>query len=300
MGGMNVFFVIILAAVVVEFLLGVVSNLLNLSALRPEAPEGLEDVYEPEKYAKSQEYTKVNTGFDLITSTFKLALLLTFWLFGGFNWLDELVRDWELHVIVNGVLYIGLLGLAYMVITLPFSIYKTFVIEAQFGFNKTTWGTFVLDRVKGAGAGDRAGRAFAGGDAWRSSSTAGDFAWLYAWIAVTIVSLAIQFIVPTWIMPLFNKFTPLEKGDLRDAILEYAASVKFTVNNILVMDGSKRSSKSNAFFTGFGKNKRIALFDTLVDNQTAPELVSVLAHEIGHYKKKHIIQAMIVSARSTG
>ena len=104
---MNVFFVIILVAVVVEFLLGVVSNLLNLSALRPEAPEGLEDVYEPDKYAKSQEYTKVNIGFDLITGTFKLALLLTFWLFGGFNWLDQLVREWELHVILNGVLYIG-------------------------------------------------------------------------------------------------------------------------------------------------------------------------------------------------
>ena len=125
---------------------------------------------------------------------------------------------------------------------------------------------------------------------------AGDLAWLYAWVAVTIVTLAIRFIAPTWIMPLFNKFTPLEPGELRDSILEYAASVNFTVNNILVMDGSKRSSKSNAFFTGFGKNKRIALFDTLVDNQTVPELVSVLAHEIGHYKKKHIIQTMIVSS----
>ena len=292
---MNVFFVIILVAVVVEFLLGVVSNLLNLSALRPEAPEGLEDVYEPDKYAKSQEYTKVNIGFDLITSTFKLALLLTFWLFGGFNWLDELVRGWELHVILNGVLYIGLLGLAYMVITLPFSIYRTFVIEAQFGFNKTTWGTFVLDRLKALGLGIVLGGPLLAA-VLAFFEYGGDLAWLYAWAAVTIVSLAIQFIAPTWIMPIFNKFTPLEPGELRDSILEYAASVKFTVNNILVMDGSKRSSKSNAFFTGFGKNKRIALFDTLVENQTVPELVSVLAHEIGHYKKKHIIQSMIVSS----
>ena len=295
MGGMNVFFVIILVAVVVEFLLGVVSNLMNLSALRPEAPEGLEDVYEPDKYAKSQEYTKVNTGFDLITSTFKLALLLTFWLFGGFNWLDQLVREWELHVILNGVVYIGLLGIAYMVITLPFSIYRTFVIEAQFGFNKTTWGTFVLDRVKALGLAIVLGAPLLAA-ILAFFEYAGDLAWLYAWGAVTIITLAIQFVAPTWIMPLFNKFTPLEQGELRDSILEYAASVKFTVNNILVMDGSKRSSKSNAFFTGFGKNKRIALFDTLVDNQTMPELVSVLAHEIGHYKKKHIIQAMVVSS----
>ena len=295
MGVMNAFFVIILAAVVVEYLLGVVSNLMNLSALRPEAPEGLEDVYEPDKYAKSQEYTKVNTGFDLITSTFKLALLLTFWLFGGFNWLDELVRGWEFHVIVNGILYIGLLGLAYMVISLPFSIYSTFVIEAQFGFNKTTWSTFVLDRVKALGLAIVLGAPLLAA-ILAFFEYAGDLAWLYAWVAVTIVSLAIQFIAPTWIMPLFNKFTPLEQGELRDSILEYAASVKFTVNNILVMDGSKRSSKSNAFFTGFGKNKRIALFDTLVDNHTVPELVAVLAHEIGHYKKKHIIQAMVVSS----
>ena len=291
---MNVFFVIILVAVIVEYLLGVVSNLLNLSALRPEAPEGLEDVYEPEKYAKSQEYTKVNTGFDLITSTFKLAVLLTFWLFGGFNWLDQIVREWELHVILSGVLYIGLLGTAYIVINLPFSIYRTFVIEAHFGFNKTTWGTFVMDRVKALGLAIVLGAPILAA-VLAFFEYGGDFAWLYAWVAITIVMLGIQFIAPTWIMPLFNKFTPLEPGELRDSILDYAKSVNFTVNNILVMDGSKRSSKSNAFFTGFGKNKRIALFDTLVENQTVPELVSVLAHEIGHYKKKHVIQSMIVS-----
>ena len=164
MGVMNAFFVIILAAVVVEYLLGVVSNLMNLSALRPEAPEGLEDVYEPDKYAKSQEYTKVNTGFDLITSTFKLALLLTFWLFGGFNWLDELVRGWEFHVILNGVLYIGLLGLAYMVITLPFSIYRTFVIEGAVRVQQDDVEHVCAGQGEGAGAGDCAGRSSARSD----------------------------------------------------------------------------------------------------------------------------------------
>ena len=186
---MNVFFVIILVAVLVEYLLGVVSNLLNLSALRPEAPEGLEDVYEPDKYAKSQEYTKVNTGFDLITSTFKLALLLTFWLFGGFNWLDQIVRDWEFHVILSGVVYIGLLGFAYIVINLPFTIYKTFVIEAHFGFNKTTWSTFVMDRVKALGLAIVLGAPLLAA-VLAFFEYAGDLAWLYAWVVMTLVMLA--------------------------------------------------------------------------------------------------------------
>jgi STE24 endopeptidase len=291
---MNAFFIIILAAVLAEYALGIVSNVLNLSALKPQAPAGLEDLYDPEKYQKSQEYTKVNTGFDMITSTFTLAVLLTFWFLSGFNELDLVVRGWGFPVLVEGVLYIGILGLAYILITLPFSIYGTFVIEEQFGFNKTTWGTFIIDKVKGLGLGIALGVPLLAA-ILAFFEYAGDLAWLYAWVAVTIVTLAIQFIAPTWIMPLFNKFTPLESGELREAILDYARSVNFTLDNILVMDGSKRSSKANAFFTGFGKNKRIALFDTLMETQTVPELVSVLAHEIGHYKKKHIIQNMVVS-----
>jgi len=291
---MNAFFIIILAAVLAEYALGIVSNVLNLSALKPQAPAGLEDLYDPEKYQKSQEYTKVNTGFDMITSTFTLAVLLTFWFLSGFNELDLVVRGWGFPVLVEGVLYIGILGLAYILITLPFSIYGTFVIEEQFGFNKTTWGTFIIDKVKGLGLGIALGVPLLAA-ILAFFEYAGDLAWLYAWVAVTIVTLAIQFIAPTWIMPLFNKFTPLESGELREAILDYARSVNFTLDNILVMDGSKRSSKANAFFTGFGKNKRIALFDTLMETQTVPELVSVLAHAIGHYKKKHIIQNMVVS-----
>lgn len=286
---MNAFFVVIVAALVVEYVLGILSNVLNLSALKPEAPEGLEDVYPPDKYAKSQEYTKVNTGFDMITGTFNLAVLLTFWFLGGFNELDLLVRGWELPLIATGVAYIGILVLAYTAINLPFGAYRTFVIEEQFGFNKTSWGTFVMDQAK-----ILALAVVLGGPLLAAVLAffeyAGGFAWLYAWAAVTVVTLALQFIVPTVIMPLFNKFTPLESGELRDSIFDYARSVDFKIDNIMVLDGSKRSSKSNAFFTGFGKNKRIALFDTLVGNQTVSELVSVLAHEIGHYKRRHIIQ----------
>ncbi len=296
---MNAFFVIILAAVIVEFVVDVVSNLLNLRGLKPDAPEGLQDVYEPDEYRRSQEYTRVKTRFGLATSTFKLALFLAFWFLGGFNALDQWARDLGVHVIGEGLVYLGVLFLAYSIVTLPFSVYATFVIEERFGFNKTTWPTFVADRLKGLVL-----LVVLGGPLLAALLAffeySGSLGWLYAWGAVTLFILAMQFIVPTWIMPLFNKFTPLEEGELRRAIVDYARSVEFTIDNILVMDGSKRSSNANAFFTGFGRNKRIALFDTLVENHTVPELVAVLAHEIGHYKMKHILQGMALSIAQMG
>ena len=296
---MNVFFVVILAAVIVEFAVDVVYNLLNLAALKPDAPEGLQDVYEPDEYRRSQEYTRVTTRFGLVTSTFKLALFLAFWLLGGFNALDLWVRDLDVHVVVEGLVYLGVLFAAYSVVTLPFGVYATFVIEERFGFNKTTWPTFIADRLKGLVL-----LVVLGGPLLAALLAffeyTGSLAWLYAWGAVTLFILAMQFIVPTWIMPLFNKFAPLEEGELRRAIVDYARSVDFTIDNILVMDGSKRSSKANAFFTGFGKSKRIALFDTLIENQTVPQLVAVLAHEIGHYKMKHILQGMVLSIAQMG
>lgn len=182
---------------------------------------------------------------------------------------------------------------------MPFSIYSTFVIEERFGFNKTTVKTFVMDIAKGLLLSILLGAPllalviafFEFGGTW---------AWLYAWLGVTAFSLIMQYIAPTWIMPIFNKFEPLEEGELRTAIETYAESVDFPLQDVFVMDGSKRSSKSNAFFTGFGKNKRIALFDTLIENHTTDELVAVLAHEIGHYKKNHITKNMAISIVSTG
>ena len=296
---MNIFLIIIIIALVAEYFLGIVSNVLNLRALKPEPPEQLQDIYEPEQYKKSQQYTRVNTGYDMITGTFNLAVLLTFWFFGGFNEMDVLVRGWELPEIVTGVLYIGILGLLYTAITLPFSAYHTFVIEAEFGFNKTTLATFVMDRLKGLALAVVLGVPIMGAIIG-FFEYAGSLAWLYAWVVLTVITVFVQFVAPTWIMPLFNKFTPLEPGELRDAIFDYAGSVDFKIDNIFVVDGSKRSSKANAFFTGFGKNKRIALFDTLVENHTVPELVAVLAHEIGHYKKRHIIQGLVTSIIHTG
>ncbi len=296
---MNAFFFIILAALVLEFALDIVANSLNLKALRSEAPPELKGVYEPEEYLKSQGYTRTTTRFHFVTTTFNLALLLGFWLAGGFDYLDGVVRAPGLHVVVTGVLYIGILLIAYLLISIPFSVYSTFVIEERFGFNKTTRGTFVRDQLKGLALALVLGAPLLAG-VIAIFEYAGSLAWLYCWVAVSLFILGLQFVAPTWIMPLFNKFNPMESGDLRDAILDYARSVDFTVANIFVMDGSKRSSKANAFFTGFGPNKRIALFDTLVENHTVPEMVAVLAHEIGHYKKKHILQGMVISVLHMG
>ncbi len=296
---MNVFSIIILVALILEFTLELVANLLNLKALKLELPPILEGVYKAEDYRKSQEYIRATTRFGLVGSSFTLFILLAFWFSGGFNWFDQVVRVWNFVPLVSGLLYIGILLFAYSLLTLPFSIYGTFVIEERFGFNRTTPRTFFLDRVKGLGLVLLLGGLLLTG-ILALFQYVGLFAWLYCWAVVVIFSLAMQYIAPTWIMPLFNKFTPMESGELKEAILRYARSVNFPIKNVLVMDGSRRSSKSNAFFTGFGRNKRIALFDTLIAQHTVPEMVAVLAHEVGHYKKKHILQGTIVSILHTG
>ncbi len=296
---MNIYLIIILAAIAVDFVLDISSNWLNLKALTKKLPDEFSEVYDEETYAKSQEYTKVTTRFGFLTGLFDLVLLLVFWFSGGFNWLDQIVRSWGFGDLVSGLLFIGILMVAKTIISLPFSVYSTFVIEERFGFNKTTPKTFVLDLVKGLLLGAVIGIPLLAGVLAFFMYT-GDLAWLYAWLAVTAFTLIMQYVAPTWIMPLFNKFTPLEEGELRSAIEDYTEKVNFPLQGLFVIDGSKRSSKSNAFFTGFGKNKRVALYDTLIENHKVPELVAVLAHEIGHYKKKHIIKGMVISILHTG
>lgn len=296
---MNIFSIIILVTLAVDFILNLVADLYNIKSLDTGLPEEFEEVYDEDTYQQSQEYTKVNTRFGIITSTFNLIVLLVFWFAGGFNWLDGMVRGWELGTIWTGLAYIGILILFKTILSLPFSIYSTFVIEERFGFNKTTPKTFVLDMLKGLGLGIVLGGPLLAG-ILAFFTYIDQYAWLYAWGAVTAFTLFVQFIAPTWIMPLFNDFEPLEDSELRKKIREYADKVNFALEGVYVMDGSKRSSKSNAFFTGFGKNKRIALYDTLIDKHDDEELVAVLAHEIGHYKKKHIIKNMIVSILQTG
>jgi STE24 endopeptidase len=296
---MNIFAIIILATLLVDFVLNTVADLYNLKSLDKGLPDEFSEVYDEETYDKSQRYTKVRTKFGFVISIFNLALLLTFWFAGGFQWLDAIVRSWELGAIWTGLAYIGLLLLARQVVTLPFSVYSTFVIEERFGFNKTTPKTFVVDMLKGLGLGIALGGPLLAG-ILAFFTFIDQYAWLYAWGAVTAFTLFIQFVAPTWIMPIFNDFEPLGEGDLRQKIRDYANKVNFALEGVYVMDGSKRSSKSNAFFTGFGKNKRIALYDTLIENHTEDELVAVLAHEIGHYKKKHIIKNMAISIVQTG
>lgn len=296
---MNIYLIIILATIAIDFVLDVVSNGLNIKALSKKLPEEFNGVYNEETYSKSQEYTRIRTKFGFITGAFDLALVLAFWFSGGFNILDEIVRSFGFGELVTGLIYIALLMIAKSILSLPFSLYSTFVIEEQFGFNKSTLKIFFTDLLKGLLLAVVIGIPLLAGVLSFFMFT-GDLAWLYAWGAVTVFTLIMQYVAPTWIMPLFNKFTPLEEGELKAAIEEYTNKVEFSLMGLFVIDGSKRSSKSNAFFTGFGKNKRVALYDTLIENHTNDELVSVLAHEIGHYKKKHIIKGMVTSIIQTG
>jgi len=296
---MNIFGIVILATILFSYFLELVTDYLNLKSLKPELPSEFSGVYDADKYKKSQEYTRVNTKFGFITSTFDLIVMLIFWFSGGFNFIDQLVRSWNLNSILSGISFIGIIMVLKGIIDFPFSVYSTFVIEEKFGFNKTTVKTFIADMIKGIFLGLILGIPLLGGILWFFEA-AGTLAWIYCWAATTVFTLIIQFVAPTWIMPLFNKFTPLEEGELKTSIMNYAKSVDFSIQNVFVIDGSKRSSKSNAYFTGFGKNKRIALYDTLIAQQSVEELTAVIAHEIGHYKMKHIQKSMIISFGQMG
>ncbi len=295
----NAFFLIILIALILRFVLSVVANILNLKALKLELPPALEGVYKPEEYRNSQEYVHTTMRFDSVTGTFALSLLLAFWFTGGFNSFDQLVRGWGYISIVNGLLYIGILLITYELLLLPFDVYATFVIEERFGFNRTAPRTFIMDRIKGLLLAALLGAPLLAG-VLALFQYSDSYAWLYCFLGTSLFILIVQFVAPVWIMPLFNKFSPMPDNELKAAILKYANSVGYTINNVFVTDGSKRSSKSNAFFTGFGRNKRIALFDTLIEKHTTPELVAVLAHEIGHYKKRHVVQGMVLSILHMG
>jgi STE24 endopeptidase len=296
---MNVYAIIILATLLLDYGLNLLADVLNLCALHSELPTAFQGIYDAEAYRKSQSYMRAQTQFGWVTSTCMLAVTLGFWFTGGFNTLEQIVRNWGYGPIWSGLAYIGILLLGRACLSLPFRLYATFVLEERFGFNRTTLATFVADLLKGLGLTVAlCGPLLAGVLAF--FQYAGTYAWLYGWLATAVFMLGVQFIAPTWILPLFNTFTPLEPGTLKDALLACARSVRFPLEDVFVMDGSRRSSRSNAFFTGFGKHKRVALFDTLIAQLTPDELVAVLAHEIGHYKKKHIVQGMCLSMAHMG
>lgn len=290
---------VVLAALFINLALDIIATALNNKALHPELPESFKNIYNQTDYAKSQEYTKHQAKFSLATNVFNLNILLVFWFADGFNILDLYVRRYEFSSIVTGLIYISILVFCRTILAIPFSAYATFVIEEKFGFNKTTIKTFLLDAFKGLLL-----TALLGGILLAAIlfifENGGNYAWLYCWLAVSIILLFVQFIAPTWLMPIFNKFTPLPDGELKNAIIQFADSVSFSLEKIFIIDGSRRSDKSNAFFTGFGKHKRIALFDTLIEKHGTKELVAILAHEIGHYKKGHIRQGIVLSILHMG
>jgi STE24 endopeptidase len=296
---MNPYLFFILLALAGQYLLELAADWLNVRHLRTSIPGEFSDCVDAEKYRKSQEYLRDNTRFGIVTDTFNLAVTVVFILAGGFNWVDGIARHFGLGPIPTGLVFAGILLLAAKIINLPFSIYDTFVLEQKYGFNKTTPKTFVLDIIKGLVLVTVIGGAVFSVILWLFGKT-GSSAWIYCWVTVSVIQVFLVFIAPYVIMPLFNKFIPMEDGELKSAIENYARSQDFRMKGVFKMDGSRRSAKTNAFFTGFGKSRRIVLFDTLIEKHTVPELVSIVAHEMGHYKKKHIQKALVRSTVMTG
>ena len=296
---MSLYLSIILLIVVLDFVWTQYLAYRNRKRMSPEIPSQLEGIYNKEEYIKQQAYQKVNSRFSLYTSLFSFVILLFVLCLGLFGWLDELLRQYITNEIFLSLAFFGIVYLLNETITLPFAYYSTFVIEERFGFNKSTTKIFWLDQLKGLLLTALLGGAVLSLIIWLYN-TLGANAWLYAWGAVTVFSLFMTLFYSNIIVPLFNKQTPLEGGELRDAIEAFAQKAGFAINNIYVMDASKRSTKANAYFTGFGAKKRIVLFDTLMNDLDKDEIVAVLAHEIGHYKKKHTLQGMFISICYTG
>ena len=296
---MNTYAWIVLIALAGEHLLAVATSVLNVRAMRATVPDEFREVYDQDTYARSQTYTRARTWFGLVHGTTSLAALLAFWGAGGFGWLDALCRGVGWGAVPTGLLFVAALLVGSTLLGLPFRIYSTFVIEERFGFNRTSLATFVLDLAKGLALG-----ALLGGSllalVLAFFEWAGPAAWVWCWVATAVFMLTAQFVAPTWIMPLFNTFSPLDQAELKEALVGYARSVHFPLHGIFVVDGSRRSAKANAFFTGFGKRKRIGLFDTLIAQHTTPELVAVVAHEVGHYKRRHIVKGLALSLAHTG
>jgi STE24 endopeptidase len=292
-------FAIILAIVIADFAFERWLDYLNTTRWSDVLPEELCGIYDEKAYQKSQQYQHVNHRFGMITSTVSFVALLAMLWWGGFAWLDAGLRQFTENPIWLALLFFGVLAVASSIISLPFSIYDTFVIEARFGFNKTTPRTFVLDLLKGALLGAVVGGGLLALIVWIYLMS-GSWFWLIAWGVVVVFSIFMTLFYSNLIVPFFNKQTPLAAGELRDAIEKFAARTGFHLKNIYVIDGSRRSTKANAYFTGLGAKKRIVLYDSLIEKHTTDELVAVLAHEIGHYKKKHTLLGLLLGIAQTG
>ncbi len=293
----NFLAILLIIALFLLWKLDLIATILTLKNLKAELPEEFRGIWDDEKYQRSQAYEKAQAQYGILSSISSLSVLLVFWFFGGFGWLEGIVTQWNLGEITTGLCFIALIYLGTWATSLPFDIYHTFVLEERFGFNKTTAATYLADQIKSHILTAILGGLIVGLMLWIFQTIPN--AWLWAWLSFTVISLALTYLAPSFLLPLFNKFTPLQNEELNRAIQSMAKKCEFPLTEISVMDGSKRSAKSNAFFTGFGKRKKIALFDTLIESQTTDELVGVLAHEIGHFKKKHIIQRLVISILQT-
>ena len=295
----NTVFILLIAVLLLGYFLERILDMLNLKHTVPELPEEVEDVYDAEEYRKSQLYKRDNTRFSFLTSSVSTVLLLVVFFLGGFGWLDDRLSGITSNYILFVLIFFGIIALAGDILSTPFSLYETFVIEERYGFNRTDLKTFFLDKLKGWLIGLVIGGGLLALITWIYRMT-GQWFWLVALGAVTLFSIFMTMFYSNLIVPLFNKQTPLEEGSLRRKIESFADSVGFRLKNIYVMDGSKRSSKANAYFTGLGPKKRIVLFDTLINDLDEEEIVAVLAHEVGHYKKKHTTTGLILSVIQTG
>lgn len=295
----NTLFYVIIAILVLQFLMETVLDYLNAKRYKDPVPKELNDVFDAKEYQKSQEYKNTNYRFGLLTSTFSLLLTLSFLIFGGFEWIDSIVSTFTDNQMLRVLFFFGIIMIGSDIVTTPFSYYQTFVIEEKFGFNKSTKKLFFIDKLKGWLM-----MAIIGGGVLALVllffQQVGTGFWLYAWALVTAFTIFMNLFYSKLIVPLFNKQTPLETGSLKSKIESYAEKVGFELKNIFVIDGSKRSTKANAYFSGFGKEKRVTLYDTLINDLEEDEIVAVLAHEVGHYKRKHIIFNLVASILTTG
>ncbi len=292
-----IFFSIIFI-LIVDFCLERFLAFLNIKHAKNELPAILKDIYDSEKYTKQQDYFRTNTRFGMLTSSFSFAITLMIYSLGGFAWIDSLVQVYIKSEIWTPIAFFGVLYFANDILTIPFAWYDTFVIEQKFGFNKVTPKLFIIDKLKGYGMTILLGGGILFVIIWIYSLTPQYF-WLLAWAVITGFSLFMTMFYSEIIVPLFNKQTPLADGELRSKIEAFAIKSGFNLTNIFVIDGSKRSTKANAYFSGLGSKKRIVLYDTLMDKLSTDEIVAVLAHEVGHYKHKHTLINFLISMPTT-
>jgi STE24 endopeptidase len=295
----NTIFILIISIPVAGFIIERYLDYLNSKMWSESLPEKLKGICDEEEYRKTQLYQKENNRLSLWTSVFNLVVILIMIIAGGFALVDIFARSISLNLIIVALIFFGIIGFASDIINIPFSYYDTFVIEKKFGFNTMKQRTFITDHIKSWFIALLVGIPVLGLITWFYYKTGKNF-WIYAWVLITLFSVFINFFYSELIVPLFNKQTPLQEGSLRTAIEDFAEKTGFKLRNIYIIDGSKRSTKANAYFSGFGPKKRIVLYDTLQKELTEDEIVAVLAHEIGHYRKKHVLINILLSVCLSG